>query len=386
MKIKRILVEQLNQHLSGEINFNERINVFTGPNGSGKTTLLKACWYLYSGNLANAFSEVDFRKIEVETEYFTVTLTCSDPTSNDPRYSIRLASMATPKFSPEGLRDALDETLEGTWSEIKDALWKPSILLGLNDDSLFFPTFRRVEGGYSHGDRLNPTSRRKSGSSIALDAPPEDELTKALRATSSALSSFDNKFVCSMSVADVEKLVSETRSAMDSRQKKRYELLAQKISTDIRKWQEGGGSESESASYLREILDEVTNAETERDLIAQPMKSLDEQISRYFPERAIKIKNQRLGSGSREVEATALSAGEKQLLSFLCYAALNRDCVFMVDEPELSLHLDWQRQLISSLSTMGTTHQYFFVTHSPAIYTKFSDFEIPIDQLLHTSA
>ena len=37
--------------------------------------------------------------------------------------------------------------------------------------------------------------------------------------------------------------------------------------------------------------------------------------------------------------------GEKQMLSFLCYNAFaNQTCIF-IDEPEISLHVDWQRIL-----------------------------------------
>ena len=111
------------------------------------------------------------------------------------------------------------------------------------------------------------------------------------------------------------------------------------------------------------------------------MRLLDAEISQYFPGRSIKINDVKLGTGEEEISASALSAGEKQLLSFLSYAAFFEKNIFIVDEPELSLHLDWQRKLISSLAALGSTHQYFFVTHSPAIYTKFADYEVSLDQL-----
>lgn len=382
MKIKRMLVDKLNQRISGEIRFFDTLNVLTGPNGSGKTTLLKACWYLYSGNFKNALLEIDFEKMEIETDFFRITLTCSDPASEDPIYSVSVSIIGALNFKTDELLEAIKQPVAGTWSQIKDSLWKHTILVGLNHESLFFPTFRRVEGGFSLGNRINRTNRRSSSSPLAIDNTSDDELTKALKVTSSALSSLDNKFVCSMSVADVEKLVSETKARMDSRQKEKYETLAKEISTDIRHWQISGESDSTSAEYLRKILREVTEAESERDTIAEPMHLLNRQISQYFPNRVIKVNQQHLGTGSAAIEASALSAGEKQLLSFLCYAALNKNYVFMVDEPELSLHLDWQRKLISSLTALGPTHQYFFVTHSPAIYTKFADFEISFDKFL----
>ena len=40
-----------------------------------------------------------------------------------------------------------------------------------------------------------------------------------------------------------------------------------------------------------------------------------------------------------------LSSGEKQLLGFLCYNGLFDVKTIFIDEPELSLHPDWQRLL-----------------------------------------
>ncbi len=380
MKIKSVYVEELNQRLTGSVVFFDSINVITGSNGSGKTTLIKACWYLLSGNFQNVLLELNFKKIVLTTDLLTITATCSDPKSDDPRYSISLKKNEKLLFETPKLLEAIETPLEGTWSEIKDGLWRYGILASINHHSLFFPTFRRVEGGFLLGNRLDRTKRTNQSSLTPVSAG-EDELTKALKATSTALSEFDNKFICSMSTSDVEKLVFDTKSKMDSRQTEKYEALAKEISNDIKKWQSEGESNEESGKYLKEIQTQVTKVERIKSEIIEPMRLLNAEIARYFPGRSIKINNLKLGAGEDDISASALSAGEKQLLSFLSYAAFFEKNIFIVDEPELSLHLDWQRKLISSLASLGSTHQYFFVTHSPAIYTKFADHEVSLDQL-----
>jgi ABC-type multidrug transport system ATPase subunit len=205
-------------------------------------------------------------------------------------------------------------------------------------------------------------------------------LTLALRAASVALTFIENRFICSMSTTDVERLLADTQASMDSKQKSAYEALAGSISQSIQQWQIAGEPADQSAEYLKRILGEVTAVESTRDGIVEPIRKLNSEINQYFPGREIKVDKLSLGEGSNSIDANALSAGEKQLLSFLCYAAVYNEHVFMVDEPELSLHLDWQRKLITSLRSLGPKHQYFFVTHSPSIYTKFSDYEISFDQ------
>ncbi len=314
MKIKRMLVEELNQRITANINFNDSLNVITGSNGSGKTTFLKACWYLYSGNIGNAIEEIYFRRMEIETDQLTLNVQCSDPSSEDPKYIVSIQPKTNFRFQPKELMESLDTPLEGTWDEIKDRLWRYRFITALNHDSLFFPTFRRVEGGFLLGNKNNKIVRGKRAGLIS-DETIDDELTKALKAASSALTEFDNKFVCSMSTADVEKLVADTKARMDSKQREEYELLAEKISTSIRQWQATGGADATGAEYLRGILGNVTAVEKERDHIVEPMRSLNYEISQYFPNRTIEINKLKLGDGRNNIAATSLSAGEKQLFS-----------------------------------------------------------------------
>lgn len=64
-----------------------------------------------------------------------------------------------------------------------------------------------------------------------------------------------------------------------------------------------------------------------------------------------------------------LSSGEKQLLCILLTVTL-QDCqpaVLCMDEPEVSLHIDWQQQLIDVVRRLNHKVQIILTTHSPAI-------------------
>ena len=67
----------------------------------------------------------------------------------------------------------------------------------------------------------------------------------------------------------------------------------------------------------------------------------------------------------------ALSSGERQLCVMLGHLALNPllsgSGVFIVDEPELSLHLSWQEIFVDSVRAANADVQMIFATHSPAI-------------------
>ena len=86
------------------------------------------------------------------------------------------------------------------------------------------------------------------------------------------------------------------------------------------------------------------------------------------------------GDAATAINSDALSAGEKQMLSFLCYNAFVKNSVVVIDEPELSLHVDWQRLLFPILKEQGTSNQFILATHSPFIYSKFPDKEIMLSE------
>jgi len=67
------------------------------------------------------------------------------------------------------------------------------------------------------------------------------------------------------------------------------------------------------------------------------------------------------------------------MLSFICYNAFAQNSVLIIDEPELSLHADWQRLLFPTLLQQQTSNQFIVATHSPFIYSKFSDKELMLD-------
>lgn len=63
------------------------------------------------------------------------------------------------------------------------------------------------------------------------------------------------------------------------------------------------------------------------------------------------------------------SKGEKTLISLLLMAHLNgaSGSVFLLDEPDLSLHIGWQKLLLPALKRLAPDAQFIVSTHSPAM-------------------
>ncbi len=126
---------------------------------------------------------------------------------------------------------------------------------------------------------------------------------------------------------------------------------------------------SVSTEALGQLLTQncTDSSENPKALLAE----LSRKILRY---RGIRLADRSvIGKASGAVSFNKLSAGEKQMLNFLCYNAFSDNTAIFIDEPELSLHGDWQRLLLPVLLEQKTGNQFFVATHSPFIYAKYPD-------------
>ena len=74
-------------------------------------------------------------------------------------------------------------------------------------------------------------------------------------------------------------------------------------------------------------------------------------------------------SGKNKLTPYQLSSGEKQMLVILMTVLVqdNHQSILFMDEPEVSLHLDWQRKLIQYIKELNPNVQIILATHSPGI-------------------
>ena len=72
---------------------------------------------------------------------------------------------------------------------------------------------------------------------------------------------------------------------------------------------------------------------------------------------------------SMPLQTHLLSSGEKQMLCILLtvYMEGGKPTVLFMDEPEVSLHMEWQQQLIATILKLNPKVQLILTTHSPAI-------------------
>jgi ABC-type lipoprotein export system ATPase subunit len=71
----------------------------------------------------------------------------------------------------------------------------------------------------------------------------------------------------------------------------------------------------------------------------------------------------------RKIPLDALSSGEKQMISLFAKLYLYpKKKLVLIDEPELSLSLDWQRKILPDILSSVSCEQVIAITHSPFIF------------------
>ena len=91
-------------------------------------------------------------------------------------------------------------------------------------------------------------------------------------------------------------------------------------------------------------------------------KVLDQIVERSLRQAAIwdEVK------GNLKKSALALSGGQQQRLCIARALAIEPD-ILLMDEPEVSLHIEWQQRIIEIIREMNPYAQLILTTHSPAM-------------------
>lgn len=141
-------------------------------------------------------------------------------------------------------------------------------------------------------------------------------------------------------------------------------------------------------SRIDSIIDEWQKFNSVRAEIYQPKEKFLQVINGLFQRKEvflakdneIKVKTQ----SEKELPASMLSSGEKQLLIVLGQALLqsNNKWVYIADEPELSLHVKWQDELVNNIRILNPQAQIIFATHSPDIVGEYGKQVFDMESLL----
>lgn len=162
------------------------------------------------------------------------------------------------------------------------------------------------------------------------------------------------------------------------------DVLSLESSKILGKW----FSNSHQMARIDRLLKMIEEYEQAKTAISSDLAKLEHLINLFLKQTS---KNIEITSGGEvsisisgtERPLTILSSGERQILIMLTHLCLNdllpQSGIFIVDEPELSLHISWQDMFLEAVQAAGPDLQIILATHSPAIIGGRNSFYVPLN-------
>ncbi|CAM4003686.1 MULTISPECIES: AAA family ATPase [Flavobacterium] len=431
MKIKKFIAKNVHGYLNYNIDFDDRLTYLIGINGTGKTSVLKLVLGLISPsfNYLNniEFETIELLCFDENKNTFNI---CSKPDANN-KISLQIQinddepivgyfeKIHTSQFNSRNdeREDKIQKLIELFDEEVvvkKIKELTTPLFLGLD---------RRVyEGQDIDKMRRNFLFRRRY-----REFPQDDPLNISLmdiqeiifdyvRIIASEQPQINQDFKNKILLQSFEFLESQqiniVKDFKDLRKKKEDALNAfnnlnisgfteqvnsffdqlEQVLKDLRKRNKEDTVDSESIEFyqkwfnnqpqLKRIdkLIEYNQAyQFEIEKLYEPLEKLKNIINQFFSESKKNILIDAQGEVKIEfkngklAKLYELSSGEKQIITMLGHLIFfeekfnKKPGIFIIDEPEVSLHLAWQEIFVNSILKASPNTQFILATHSPAI-------------------
>ncbi|MDV8158143.1 AAA family ATPase [Acinetobacter bereziniae] len=137
----------------------------------------------------------------------------------------------------------------------------------------------------------------------------------------------------------------------------------------------------------RIVVDLSLKAEREISRINSHLDLFINILEDFIQDKKFEIKDGQLNIKNNKefIHYNKMSSGEKQLLILFIETLLqkNTNNIFLTDEPELSLHIEWQRKIIPAIQKLNPNAQIIAATHSPEVASKYSKKIISMSKIVH---
>jgi predicted ATPase len=140
-------------------------------------------------------------------------------------------------------------------------------------------------------------------------------------------------------------------NAIEDKSNETLKYFLTKLSTVVDQTKE---LENSIQEFVAKVNDYLKQSSDEKNLVYDAAK-MKVQVRNLWTEQNIKLDD--------------LSSGEKQVISILAHFYLDQKMkIVLIDEPELSLSMDWQKRLLPDVLNSPTCAQLLAITHSPFIF------------------
>lgn len=403
-KIEKIRVTKLFGYLDYEIDFNKTTSIILAPNGFGKTTIFNFIDFLLNPTLEGyekTIKGVPFGSFEIELNDNRVIMFSSE--DNEDTFLFRTSDVEESKIikiipSPAEDNDFTYERVQDGIRDMNEMLKKAGII----SDVFFIRTSRAFED---------------SPSKISSPAPFKTEVTRTVRNAEleekiNPMASCNQDLISLMAACKkaYQKLTEDVKNELPGKfidmdgpiiSPKETKILWNKYKNRLNELSEYGLIDAGNVSDFVNKLSESEYSDTTNGkgaflslYVTEYIKTLapfDELYSKMKIFRDI-INERNFGTkkhieysysgieyfnGDQKIRLESLSSGERNdfIMFFDMIFRTSESSVVLIDEPEISLHINWQEKYIDNVekALAGKDCQVIISTHSPDIISTHDD-------------
>lgn len=407
--VKEVEIDDFWHRLDAKCEFNDDVNIIVGRNGTGKTTFMNLLHAALTVDLEE-LAENDFTTIRIKLvngnksrlvrvikgEGSSFNFHSIDYKISNRRYSLRAIASSDEVRVPMGFKKRMLEEA----AEVRSCL---SELISLSSLSVYrLKNSEDYEIKDRAGKRLvSPIDyrliqlraditkyqyelsqkAREISSNLQKDVLASILYTESSTNSASVPNSFDRDKEHSNLVSAYTRL-----GASDSNIQRKItahiaavdEALQILLSNSHKDMKDKHFTAIESFLRTQSIVDMSLRAEEKTLQVYSEFNQFTSILKEFIPDKNFSISSSELrvtsaeGKGE-EIPIPKLSSGEKQLIILLAEALLQRGkhYVYLADEPELSLHIEWQRNILPAIKMLNPNAQIIAATHSPEVASKY---------------
>lgn len=445
VKLTRLIINKLYELYEYDVEFNNDITFLYGLNGCGKTTVLNITQSIITGNLFELL-DYNFNKIQLfyidslgQTESITVTPNTNglNVCFNGEEYTIEENKQLLKEISNSSEEYIKKHNYYFEKYEILRTINKMFNYVYLplnrtsNSDSFYADDFRYYNRIYHrrhyYSEIKNLPQNKRDKALMDVEMLIFETINKANLEITAINDMFRNNILKSSldigansnieqlniqvstytkeKIKEIEKSYIKLLSDLDilsSEEKRTFtkffkELL---LLMDKKKSQDPLDSANLILHFIElnrieKFTHIASNAETEKNKVKENIqlfeKTINEFIQQGANEKKVVITDEgeigfRTDFSKDLISVQFLSSGERQLLIFFANLIFkvgkSSSGIFVVDEPELSLHLSWQKIFVETAIKINPNIQMIFATHSPEFIGKYRNKMVKLDKKL----
>lgn len=397
--------------------FNQDVNIIIGKNGTGKTTFMNILNAVLSADTA-ALLDNEFKEVVIHLGFNGSSRTVKVVKIDDAPFTLIKYQIAQKRFSlpimggddPRSVSMYRRRTLEATTqikAELANLVSLASLSVyryrGVQDlDVHERPQTRKLQGPVDmrlnelmHGLTNYQLSLAQKAREISVDLQREvlmsllykheaDQVGYALdfdaQQEKQNLTSAYKQL--GISGASINKRITDHVSAIDST----VQEIKKAVEREKAVLDHVDFAPLEASKRAHKVFDMSIDAEIKLKKVYSQINLFIEILKDFIEGKSFKFETGGLVVQSPvPIPLAKLSSGEKQLLIIFTEALLQKQepFIFLADEPELSLHIAWQRKIIPAIMRLNPNAQVLVATHSPEIAGKYRPFMQDMEDVLN---